>query len=317
MAAQIAVLGDINQDFVMRAKRMPRPGETLVGSDFRLVPGGKCANQAVTAARLGADVTVIGRVGTDVFGAELLRKLEREGIDTTFVERDPDEATGTAFIALAPSGENSIIVCMGANGAISAEQADSAAGAIERADMLLLQLGAPLDAVLRAMEIADAAGTLVLFDPAPVHGDLTPMWRHVTIATPNETEAEAIVGAPVNDLAQAADAAAWLRARGVRIAAITLGAQGALVLDDDGARLARGYEVEVADTTAAGDAFAGALGVRLAEGAAVEEALAFANAAGAMAASRFGAQTSLPTRAEVEALMAEQRAEDRVVAVEG
>ncbi len=316
MAARIAVLGDINQDFVMRAERMPRPGETLVGSDLRLVPGGKCANQAVTAARLGAEVTLIGRVGTDVFAGELLANFEREGIDTSLIVRDPDEATGTAFITVAPSGENSIIVCMGANGAISPEQADSAAGAIERADILLLQLGAPLEAVLRAMEIADAAGTPVLFDPAPVHGDLTPMWRHVTVATPNETEAEAIVGAPVADLAQAADAARWLRARGVRIAIITLGAQGALVLDDAGARLVRGYAVEAIDTTAAGDAFAGALGVRLAEGAPVEAALDFANAAGALAAGRFGAQTSLPTRAEVEALMAGQQAADRMMAVE-
>ena len=316
MAAQIAVLGDINQDFVIRAERMPRPGETLVGSDLRLVPGGKCANQAVTAARLGAAVTLIGRVGADVFGEALVANFEREGIDISFIERDPDEATGTAFITLAPSGENAILVCMGANGAISPEQADSAAEVIARAEMLLLQLGAPLEAVLRGMEIAHEAGTPVLFDPAPVHGDLTPMWRHVAVATPNETEAEAITGAPVTDLPQALTAAAWLRERGVRLAVITLGAQGALALDDDGARLVRGYAVEVADTTGAGDAFAGALGVRLAEGAPVEEALAFANAAGAVAASRFGAQPSLPTRAEVGALMAGHQADDRVVPIE-
>ena len=316
MAARIAVLGDINQDFVMRAERMPRPGETLVGSDLRLVPGGKCANQAVTAARLGAEVTLIGRVGADVFGAELVANFAREGIDTSFIERDPDEATGTAFITLAPSGENSILVCLGANGAISPEQVEGAAEAIEGADMLLVQLGAPLDAVLRGMEIAHAAGTPVLFDPAPVHGDLTPMWPHVTIATPNETEAEAITGAPVTDLAQAASAAAWFRHRGVRLAVITLGAQGALVVDGDGARLVRGYAVEVVDTTGAGDAFAGALGVRLAEGAPIDEAPAFANAAGALAASRFGAQTSLPTRPEIQALMAAQQADDRVVPVE-
>ncbi|MGD9497530.1 MAG: ribokinase [Armatimonadota bacterium] len=317
MTARIAVLGDINQDFVMRAERMPRPGETVVGSDLRLVPGGKCANQAVTAARLGAEVTIIGRVGVDVFGAELLANLEGEGIETSFIQRDPDHATGTAFIALAPSGENSILVCMGANGAISPAQVEDAAEAIEGADMLLTQLGAPLEAVLRAMQIAHEAGTPVLFDPAPVHGDLAPIWPHVAIATPNETEAEAIVGGPVTDLAQAAQAAAWFRARGVRIAVITLGAQGAVVLDGDGARLVRGYRVQPVDTTGAGDAFAGALGVRLAEGAAVEEALAFANAAGAVAASRFGAQTSLPRRDEVEALMAEEASADRVVAIEG
>ncbi len=299
----------------MRAERMPRPGETLVGSDLKLVAGGKCANQAVTAARLGADVTLIGRVGTDVFGAELVANLRREGVETSFIERDSAEATGTAFITLAPSGENSILVCMGANGTISPEQVESAARAIERADMLLVQLGAPLDAVLRGVQIADEAGTAVLFDPAPVHGDLTPTWPHVTIATPNETEAEVITGVPVTDLQEAADAAAWFRARGVRIAVIKLGARGALALDDDGARLVRGYTVEVVDTTGAGDAFAGALGVRLAEDAPVDEALAFANAAGAIAAARFGAQPSLPTRAEVEALMAEQQAKDRVTPI--
>lgn len=317
MAARIAVLGDINQDFVMRAERMPRAGETLLGSDLRLVPGGKGANQAVTAARLGAEVTMIGRVGADVFGEELLGNLEREGIDTAFVERDPDQATGTAFIALAPSGENSILVCAGANGAVSPAQVDRACDAIARADILLVQLGLASETVLRGMEIAAEVGARVLFDPAPVRGDLDALWPLTTVATPNETEAEAITGRQVTDVGQAAAAARWFRERGVALAVVKLGARGALAVDDDGARLVAGYRVEVVDTTGAGDAFAGALGVRLAEGATVEEALAFANAAGAVAASRFGAQTSLPSRADVKALMAAQMTADRVTAVDG
>lgn len=312
MSARIAVLGDINQDFVMRAERMPRPGETLVGADLRLVPGGKGANQAVTAARVGAEVTVIGRVGEDISGAQLRANLEREQISTEFVISDPDAHTGSAFIALSPSGENSILVCMGANLAVSPGQVDDAAEAIEGADMLLVQLGVPPGAVLRAMEVAESAGTGVLFDPAPVHGDLDGMWPCATVCCPNETEAEVIIGRPATSSEDSARAAAWFRERGVRVAIIKLGARGALVSDDDGARVVRGYSVDVVDTTGAGDAFAGALGTRLAEGAPVEEAVAFANAAGAMAASRFGAQPSLPTREEVEALMAAQIADDRV-----
>ena len=312
MTAKIAVLGNINIDFVMRAERMPRPGETLMGSDLKLVPGGKCANQAVTAARVGADVTVIGRLGEDVFGPRLRENLEREGIDTEFITSDPETHTGSAFIALSPSGENSILSCMGANLAVSPEQVEGASEAIGAADMLLVQLGVPLDAVLRAIEIADEAGTKVLFDPTPVRGKLGAMWEHATVACPNETEAEVIIGEPATSLEDAARAAQWFADRGVDIPIIKLGAQGALVLTNEGARLVRGYTVDVVDTTGAGDAFAGALGTRLAEGAQVEEAIAFANAAGAMAASRFGAQPSLPTRDEVEALMTEQAAEDRV-----
>ncbi|MFO8079182.1 MAG: ribokinase [Armatimonadota bacterium] len=315
MTAKIAVLGNINIDFVMRAERMPRPGETLMGSDLKLVPGGKCANQAVTAARVGANVTVIGRLGEDIFGPQLKENLEREGINTDAITSDPETHTGSAFIALSPSGENSILSCMGANLEVSPEQVEGASGAIEAADMLLVQLGVPLDAVLRALEIADAAGTGVLFDPTPVRGDLHPMWEHATVACPNETEAEVIIGEPATSLEDAARAAQWFAERGVDIPIIKLGAQGALVLTDEGTRLVRGYSVDVVDTTGAGDAFAGALGTRLAEGAPVEEAIAFANAAGAMAASRFGAQPSLPTRDEVEALMAEQQAEDRVQVV--
>lgn len=312
MAARIAVLGDINQDFVMRAERVPRPGETLPGSNLRFVAGGKGANQAVSAARLGAEVTLIGRLGEDVFGPQLRANLEREGIDTTFIEHDPDEATGAAFIALDPSGENSILVCMGANLKVSPEQVERACEAIEQADMLLVQLGVPLEAVQRGMEIARAAGTAVLFDPAPVRGDLDPLWALAGVATPNETEAEAIAGEQVTELEDALRAALWFHDRGVQTPVVTLGERGALLVDDGEARHVRGYSVEVVDTTGAGDAFAGALGTGLAEGASIDDAVCFANAAGALAASRFGAQTSLPTRDEVEALMSAQEDGERV-----
>lgn len=312
MAARIVVLGDINQDFVMRAERMPRPGETLTGSDLRLVPGGKCANQAVTAARLGAEVAVIGRLGSDSFGAELRENLREEGIETRWIEDDAEAATGAAFIALGPTGENSILVCMGANARISVEQVQGASEVIESADMLLVQLAAPLDVVLCAMQVASAAGTTVLLDPSPVLGGLSALWPLATVVVPNETEAEAIVGKPATSLSEARAAAGWFREKGVRTAIVTLGAAGALVADAAGARHVKGYAIEAVDTTGAGDAFAGALGTRLAEGASVDDALCFANAAGALAASRFGAQPSLPTRAEVDALMAQAPSAERI-----
>ena len=312
MAARIVVLGDINQDFVMRAERMPRPGETLQGADLSFVPGGKGANQAVAAARLGAEVTAIGRIGDDPFGPRLREHLERENVVTDFVESDAHEATGSAFITLAPSGENSILVCMGANFSVSVRQIMDASEAIAQAEILLVQLGVPPEAVLHAMEIANEAGVPTLFDPSPVSNDLASLWPYTTIATPNETEAESITGMPVSTVEEAVQAASWLRERGVKIAIITLGAAGAVVLDDDGARHVRGYVVEVVDTTAAGDAFAGVLATRLAEGAPVDDALCFANAAGAIAASRFGAQTSLPTRDKIELLMAAQQEAERV-----
>lgn len=312
MAAKIAVVGDINQDFVMRAERMPRPGETRTADDLNFVPGGKGANQAVVAARLGAEATMIGAVGDDPFGPQLVANLERDGVCTDHVIHVEGVTSGYAFIALAPSGENSILRVMGAALHCTPELVDSAADAIAEADVLLVQLGVSIETVLRAMQIADEAATAVVFDPAPVCDGLEGMWPLTTIATPNEMEAWDITGIEVTDLASAAAAAAWLGEHGVATGMVTLGAEGCVIADEDGARLVRGYEIEVVDTTGAGDAFAGALGVRIAEGAPMDEAAAFANAAGAISASKFGAQPSLPYRDEVEELMAEQERPERV-----
>ncbi len=306
MAAKLTILGNINIDFVVEAERMPRPGETLIGRNLRFVAGGKAANQAVTAARLGAQVSLIGRIGRDVFGPALVENFEREGINTDHVLRDTEVATGAAFVALMPDGENSILSVLGSNDRCDPEQVEAAAAVIERADMLLVQLGVPLEAVDRAIQIAVDRGIPTQLDPTPLGRGLPKLWHRAYCVTPNMTEAEPLARLEVTDPESAVAAARKMRKRGVKLAVVKLGAEGCLVLDDRGPRLVAGFKVEVVDSTGAGDAFAAGLAVRLAEGAPVDQALVFANACGALACTVFGAQPSLPRREAVEAFI-EQR----------
>ena len=315
MPAMIAVLGDTNQDFVMRAESMPRPGETRTATDLRFMPGGKGANQAVAAARTGSAAALISAVGDDPFGPQLLAGLRREGVITDHVVRGQGVPSGMAFIALSPGGQNSILRVRGAAELVTPELVDAAAGAIAEAQWLLVNLGVANETVLRAMQIARDAGTRVLFDPAPVCEGLDEMWPLTDICTPNEMETASITGIMPGDNSEAIAAGEWFRERGVGVAMITLGDKGCVIVDDAGPRLIRPYQVATVDTTACGDAFAGALATRLAEGAAVDEAALFASAAGALAASVLGAQPSLPGRAAIERLMAQQRDADRVLAL--
>jgi len=300
MSVRIAVLGNINIDFVMEAQRPPKPGETLRASNLRMVPGGKGANQAVAAARLGAQVTLIGRVGTDVFGQPLIQGFMREGIATNFIRRDEQAATGAAFITITPDGQNSILSALGANLECTEQQVEEAGEAIDRSDMLLLQLGVPAAVVDRSIQIAVDRNVPILLDPSPLGDELPQLWRRADIMVPNETEAAGLTGVEVLDIPSAVQAATQLGAQGIAVVIITLGSQGCLLVDTDGARLVHSYPVDPVDTTAAGDAFAGALAVRVAEGATFNEAAAFANAAGALATTVVGAQPSLPTRLAVE-----------------
>jgi ribokinase len=296
MPAKVVVLGNINQDFVMKADRMPRPGETLLGTDLQFVAGGKGANQAVTAARLGAEATLIGRVGQD---------LRREGVDARYVGSDDNVATGSAFIALQPDGQNSILSVGGANFACVPRYIDDAQPMIRQADVALVQFAVPIESVELFVKIAVERQVPVLMDPTPAMERMPANWNQVTILTPNETEAEYVIGYEVPDTATAAKAAKDIHARGVKIACVKRGAEGCVVCDADGCRLIGGYKVEVVDTTGAGDAFAAGLGVALAEGQPVNQAIAFANACGATACTKFGAQPSLPRRKEVEKLLAD------------
>jgi ribokinase len=300
----VVVLSNINQDFVMKADRMPRPGETLLGTDLQFVAGGKGANQAVTAARLGAAATLIGRVGQDAFGPGLLDNLRREGVETRYIGSDDEVATGSAFIALAPDGQNSILSVGGANLACLPRYIEDAAPLIRQADIALVQFAVPLESVELFVKIAVERKVPVLMDPTPAMGKLPANWNQATILTPNETEAEYVIGYECPDLPTSAKAAREIHEKGVQIACVKRGGEGCVVCDADGCRLIAGYKVEVIDTTGAGDSFAAGLGVALAEGLPVNHAIAFANACGALACTKFGAQPSLPQRREVEKLLA-------------
>ncbi len=311
--ADIVVIGSINMDLVVRCPRHPRPGETVLGSDFDTYPGGKGANQAVAAARAAGSgpgslaVAMLGRVGDDGFGRTLLQGMADAGVAVEGVRVDPDHPTGVAVITVDASGENAIVVAPGANGYVSAADVEAAAPLIAGARFVLLQLEIPLPAVARAVQLARQAGVGVLLDPAPappapLPGDLL---AGVEVVTPNEGEAEALTGVAAGDTAGAMAAARALLDRGCRRALVTLGARGAvLAVAGDGPRLIPGFKVRAVDATGAGDAFSGALAVALAEGRNWEQAVRFAHAAAALAVTRRGAQSSLAGRRAIDRFLA-------------
>ena len=304
MSARVTVAGSLNMDLVARAPRIPQPGETIIGRDFRNVPGGKGANQAVAAARLGAEVSMVGRVGADTFADPLLENLAADGIDHTYVTRDPEAATGVALIVVDDAGENSIVVASGANARFSPGDVEDAEEAFARADVLLLQLESPLETVQRAAELAHAHGAKVLLNPAPARALPDELLSLVDALIPNETEAALLTDRAVRSQADAREAAQALLVSGVETVIVTLGEGGALLAQGGGVTLVPAFSVEAVDTTAAGDAFVGSFAVALAEGRPPEEAVRWGNAAGALATTKMGAQPSLPTREALERLLA-------------
>lgn len=301
---KIAVVGSSNTDMVVRVPHIPAPGETVLGGEFVMAPGGKGANQAVAAARLGAKVTLVARVGPDVFGERALAGFHQEGIITRYVTVDREAASGVALIFVDAAGENRIAVAPGANACLSPDDVQQAREAIEKADVLLLQLEVPTETVLAAAAVAHQAGVRVILNPAPAPPNLLPaeLLARVDILTPNESEAGLLTGTQVS----AEVAARRLAGQGVGAVIVTLGARGALIVTLDAQRLVPGFSVNAVDTTAAGDAFNGGLAVALAEGRPLAAAVRFANACGALATTRLGAQPSLPTVDEVEAFLAER-----------
>jgi ribokinase len=306
MIPRLVVIGSANMDLVVRSERIAVPGETVLGEAFRQIPGGKGANQAVAAARLGAEVTFVGRVGNDLFGEALRAGLQRDGIDTTCLQTDPTEPTGVALIGVDSRGQNAITVASGANYRVTSGDVDQAFHAIRRASAVLLQLEIPRAAVLYAAKQAHAAGIPVLLNPAPVSlADPLPdsLLACIDVLTPNEHEAAALLGYKTTEGLDWTVVAAHLLARGVRSVVITLGADGCVLADAAGARRISAPVVSAVDTTAAGDCFTGALAVALAEGRSLDEAAHFASQAAAISVTRPGAQPSLPTRAEVDAAL--------------
>ena len=300
MGSGIVVVGSANTDMIIKVDRIPKPGETVIGGEFSTAAGGKGANQAVAAARAGGKVTFIARVGDDVFGWPALEGLVADGIDTSHVLQDPNAPSGVALIFVDERGENSIAVASGANALLTPEDVLSARDAITSADVLVTQLETPLDTVQAAVDLAVEHGVRVVLNPAPAQPLGQEILRHVSVLTPNETEAELLTGIEVSSDDAALQAAKKLNALGVEVVLITLGSRGAFIFDSDHAELIPGFEVEVVDTTAAGDVFNGALAVALAEGSSLTEAVRFANAAAALAVTKLGAQPSAPTREEIQ-----------------
>lgn len=297
---RIVVVGSVNTDMVVKSQRIPLPGETVTGGQFVMAAGGKGANQAVAAARLGAEVTLVAKVGQDMFGDQAIENYKKEGIRTDFLVRDPDHHTGVALILVDQQGENLISVASGANHALQPAEVQRAAQCIRAADLVMLQLEIPLDVVECAASLAADAGVPVILNPAPAAPLEPSLLRLVTYLTPNESEAERLTGVPVGDETSAWAAAGKLLESGVRHVIMTMGAKGALICcDARHATMIPAYRVEARDTTAAGDAFNGGLACALARGDSLEEAVRQASLVGAFSVTRLGAQPSLPTAAEL------------------
>jgi ribokinase len=303
----IHVFGSLNMDLVCQTARLPQPGETVSGNQFQTVPGGKGANQAVAAARLGANTTMVGRVGDDEFGQALIDSLKKAGVDTHNVIVDQSASTGVALIVVDESGNNQIVVVSGANGKVDENDVQRLAQQFQPGDFLLLQFEVPVNVVMAAIATAKEKGVTVIMDPAPVQSDLPErFFALVDVLTPNQVEASQLVGFPVTDAQSAADAAQALVKRGVNLVMVKLGADGVVVATKDDYFHQPAFAVEAIDTVAAGDAFNGGLAVALVEGMTLAAAGIFASAVAACSVTQQGAQSAMPTQEVVKALLKEQ-----------
>lgn len=303
--ADVLVVGSLNMDLRIRTPRLPAPGETLTGSGFDTDGGGKGANQAVAAARQGARVAMLGAVGQDAHGAALLAALQADGIDTHAVERIAGTPSGTAAILLMPDGENSIVVIPGANHALTPERVRAQADRLRQARVVVAQLECPLDAVAEALAIAREAGAVTVLNAAPVQPLGDALLGQLDWLVVNEIEAAALAGMPVPGPAEARAVAEQLRRRGPRQVLVTLGAEGLVLAGPEGTLALPAPRVQAVDTTGAGDTVVGALAAALAAGRPLREALTRAQAAAALAVTRLGTQSAMPTAAEVDRLVAD------------
>lgn len=299
---RIVVVGSSNTDMVIRTNRMPRPGETVLGGNFMMNQGGKGANQAVAAAKLGGDTTFVAKVGDDIFGRQTVELLRKVGIDTTYVGVSANCPSGVALINVDASGENSIAVASGANADLLPADIDAAEEAIASASLIIMQLETPVETVAHAARIARKHGVKVILNPAPAPREPLPasLLADVDIIIPNKTEAELISGVEITDSESELRAINAIHAMGVPTVIFTLGSKGALICENGDCELIPSFKVAPVDTTAAGDTFCGALCVALSEDMPMRRAIEFANKAASITVTRMGAQHSIPTRDEVD-----------------
>ncbi len=296
----IVVVGSTNTDMVIKASHFPQPGETILGGTFFMSAGGKGANQAVAAARLGGTVLFIAKTGYDIFGKQSIELFEKEGIDISGIQRDHYQPSGVALITVDDKGENCIVVAPGANAALTISDINEVKEKIENASLILVQLEIPLETVEHVAHIASSKKIKFVLNPAPAAKLSDELLKKISIITPNQKETEMLTGINVIDESSAKRAANLLRGKGIETVIITMGASGAFVFHENKYSMIRGHKVTVIDTTAAGDVFNGALVVALSEGQTMEDSVAFACKAAAISVTRLGAQASAPTREEVD-----------------
>jgi len=303
---KIVVVGSCNTDMVIKADRLPVPGETILGGTFFMNPGGKGANQAVAASRMGGNVTLISKTGNDVFGKQSVMLYTSENIKTDYIFSDPKHPSGVALITVDSQGENCIVVASGANAYLSPLDIDKASAEIENSDLVLMQLEIPIETVEYVAAMASKKGIKVILNPAPARALSDNLLKNLYIIIPNKSEAEILSGIKVSDIESAKQAADIISAKGVDIVVITLGSQGALIKEYNEYLFVEAFKVDALDTTAAGDTFCGAFCVGLSEGRTIPDAVKLAARAAAITVTHMGAQASIPYRSELSSLDVEQ-----------
>lgn len=304
---EIAVVGSINMDLVIKTKTIPKPGETVIGESFYRAPGGKGANQAVTISKLGGPSYFIGKVGSDPFGEELINNLVRERVQVKYLYRDETTPTGTALIIVDENGENSIVVAPGANMKLEKEDIEKSRDIFSKAKILLTQLEIPIETVKYSLELARSFNMLSILNPAPARNLTQEILSLVDILTPNESELRTLIGVDLTSEEEIIQSAKGLLNYGINAVIVTLGAKGAICVERDSVFQVPAIKVNAVDTTAAGDAFNGTLALKLAEGIPLKEAILYANIVAGITVTRKGAQPSIPTREEVEEYISKER----------
>ena len=295
----ICVIGSLNMDLVVNVDAMPKPGQTIIGSNFKEVPGGKGANQAVAMARLNGNVSMIGKVGEDGFGQTLINSLKNDKVDTTYIQTTKG-STGVALITVDKNAQNSIVVSPGANFEVKEEDIDNNIKAIENSDIVVLQLETPLNTIKYALNKAKELNKYTILNPAPAVKLDDEIIKNVDLLTPNETELEIISGVSIETEEDIQKAAQIMIEKGVKELIVTLGSKGSLYINKEKSMFKKAYKVEAVDTTAAGDSYTGALAVALSQDKGIEDAMAFASKVGALSVLKEGAQSSLPTLEDVK-----------------